>query len=475
MISLNNLLEIGATAMQASKLRMSVVSHNVANVATEGYHRQRVVLSEQPPLDPTNLSTYRYSVGTGVKVEDIVREYDLLMENRLRGETSSYNYQKQLSTVLTDAEALLTGSETSNFTVRLSEFWNAWQDLSNHPESLAFRNILLQRTEALTDQFNMMAAQIGDHRADILTGTTLGIPPASGAIADDVTAINTYALEIANLNDKIRIMAVSGNDVNDLLDQRDALVNQIAEKVNLTLTREADATYTLTVDGQTLVSGATTNAISITNDNPIALELNGAAIVPTSGAIAGWIAGAAKFDSLRADLDTLALELVAQVNALHFTGYDLNGVTGVNFFNPLTTGAADIALDAGLVNTPENIAAAATLHALGVPNVGDGAIALQIADLETTRLAALNNLSAAAYYTNMVTTLGAESQTAADLANNGDAVVTTLQNTILSNTGVNMDQEMVDMLSAQRAFQAASKLINAADEMMDVVINRLKA
>jgi flagellar hook-associated protein 1 FlgK len=480
MLTSMDLLRIGETGLIAHKARMAVTSHNVVNVNTPGYHRQRVKLTTQPPVDNSGLSTFRYAFGTGVKIAAIVRDYDILRENSLRASMGNASYFSQLAESLKDLEGLAAGNGQSNLTTRLQEFWASWQDLANNADSYAHRSALLQSARALSAQINNLHSQMSNYRAGMLSGALAG---TSGSIANEIEDINSLAVEIADLNHTIFLAKSRGSDVNDLMDRRDAAVLELSQKTSLTLVREDDSTYTITVDGQDLVRQYQANAITITSDNPPSFELDGAAITITNGRVAALTTAMSRADTFLTDMDTLAASLITEVNALHLQGYDLYGLHASNDYDPdhiffSGTGAADIAVDTAILADPALIAAAATRHADGpppVPNEGDGAQALAIADLCAVRIPALTNRTMAQFYLDRISDLGAEANAAADMADNGQAVVDMLQQSILSDTGVSLDEEMVELLSAQRAFQASARVVQMADGILDVIINQIGA
>lgn len=473
MVSLNNILEIGKTGLMAHQARMAVASHNIVNVNTPGYRRQRVLLETQPPLDVSANSTRKITFGSGVKIADIVRDYDLSMERALGSEISSTGYHDQLAQALRDAQGMLVGTGEADFAAQMTEFWNAWQDVANNADTVAYRSVLLQKTDAMCSMFNDMAARLGEYRNDISAGSGAD---ATGAVARNVKDINSIADKIADLNQKIKILSIRGNDANDLLDERDLLVRDLSELVNTDIVYEQDATYTILVDGQELVTDSTSNHIVVTSSEPVGLELNGEIINPEGGELKAWIDSVDVFEDIISQLDTMALEMVALVNNAHSSGYDLDGVTGVNFFDPGTTGAADIRLDTMIEDNPRAIAAAANRHWDGsawVPNVGDGANALAIADIGEENLVGLNNQTFNAFYVNLLADLGTTILTEEALADHNGSVVDMISNTLAGQSGVNLDEEMTEILSAQRAYAASAKVVSMADELLDIIINRM--
>ena len=476
MASLTDILTIARSGVLTHQERLAIISHNIANVDTEGYTRQKAVLGTNPPNQPTRYSTRNYDVGTGVRIEDVVRAYSGMKEGTLLTQLSDYNLHSQLANALPELEALIQGDGDASLATCLQEFWTAWQDVATNPDNIAMRNVLLEKSGALADQFNELATRLDNYRSGIVDGAG---PDFSGIVPDMADEINTLASQIQSLNQKIAIATNQGVNSNDLMDQRDTLIRSLAEKTNISVA----ADKTITIDGQILVSGdgSIRNDLTVNSTNPITLSLDGVDVSITSGELGGWLQTTAIVDTLRTDLDAMANEVATQVNALHTTGYDLDGNLGVDFFTG--TGADGIAVNTllydatnPLLNNPRLVAAAATVYDAGppaIPNTGDGAIALAIADLCDADLAALNDLTFNEYYTNLLSTLGTDINTEQALADNGESVINTLLNAIQSESGVSLDEEMIDMISAQRAFQASSRVVTTVDDMLDVVINRM--
>ncbi|MFH0881295.1 MAG: flagellar hook-associated protein FlgK [Lentisphaerota bacterium] len=480
MASLNDILSIGRSGVLTHQERLAVISHNIANVDTKGYHRQKAVLGTNPPNEPNLYATRNYSLGTGVKITDVIRLRDNLREQSLLAQTGELGEHELLAESLSDVETLMNGLGDASLSSRFQDFWAAWQDLANNADQLAYRSTLIENSVALTEQFNTLAGRLADYRTAIADGAG---PTLSGSAVSEVTEINDLATRIQDLNKRITILSSQGFGANDLQDRRDLLVRELSGKANVTVSSE----YEIRIDGQLLVSGDgnTRNDLSISNatSTPIELMLDGAVVNVNSGRLGALVETAAIVDNMSDNLDTLANELISQVNTIHQAGFDLDGNPGVEFFtgtgaagimvNPLIHNEANPSLD-----NPRLIAAAQTVHDPGPPvvaNVRDGANALAIADLCRALVPGLGSQTFDGYFSNMLTGLGAQIQAETDLAADSQAIVDMLEGAIQSATGVNLDEELVEMINAQRAYQASARVITTADSMMDVVINRMGA
>lgn len=488
MASLHDSLTIARSAILTHQERMAVISHNIANVNTPGYHRQRAVLGTNPPINPTIAETRHWDTGTGVTIIDVIRQYDNMQESLLIGQNGDAAYNDTLANGLANLESLVAGIGDAGLTDSLQSFWNAWQDVANNADVVAFRNVLIEKSITLTNQINTIAQRMDNFRNQIASGTP---PNTTGIIQDQVDEVNTLAEQISELNNKISYN-ISGFEPYSLQDRRTDLIRQLSELVDISVSSD----FTITIDGQTLVNadGSVLNTLEVADTaSPVSLTLDGSAVTVDSGSIGAWIDVASTIDSatgsLSQRLDILADTLFNEVNALHSTGYDLNGNNDpLNLFFTGSDNNGDGYIDADtltvnssiydssnpLNNHPELIQAAATRYSAGpppVPNTEDGAIALQIAALASTTPAALNSMHFHEFIPDALATIGARIDTARTMADENEAIISALNDAIQQATGVNLDEELIDMLSAQRAYQAASKLFTIIDEMLLTTIN----
>ena len=224
------------------------------------------------------------------------------------------------------------------------------------------------------------------------------------------------------------------------------------------------------MDGNLLVSGVSVQDTMETYDaggGQLLVRTAGSAtpLTLTGGSIQGTITardGALK--SLQDGLNNLASQLITQVNAVYSGGYDLNGNTGGTFFSG--TNASDITVTAALANDPSLIQAA------GVPGAaGDNQVALALAQLADAKQAGLGNQTFSESYNATVANLGSSISTVNSQISDQQIVQNMLQNQRNSVSGVSIDEEMTNLLSFQRAFQASARLVTTIDSMLDEVVN----
>lgn len=341
------MLGISASGLMAAQQALDITSHNIANVNTDGYTRQRVDLA--PKEAQFNDGSF---VGQGV-VATVSRVYDQFIAKQMTSSTSAFSEADTLSTYATQVDNLVSSDATS-VSAPLNSFFNAVNDVANDPSSLAARQVMLEDARSVSHQFNTLSTQFDDVRQQ--TNSQMG------AMLND---INSYTQNIADLNDKIVLAssrATDGQLPNDLLDQRDALINKIAEKFSVTTQPQQDGSINLFISsGQYLVMGNSAANLSlgssVTDGAHKSILADGVDI--TKQISGGQISGLLKFqntvlDPAQQQLDLMAVGFAAKFNDIHngnntvdplqAKSFDLTGNPGKDFFavdNPKVTANTD--------------------------------------------------------------------------------------------------------------------------------------
>jgi flagellar hook-associated protein 1 FlgK len=394
--------------------------------------------------------------GGGVEVTDITRTRDSFLEARARTEHGQSTYLNSLSGTYSYLEELTNEPSDTGLQALLGEFWAGWGDLANNPGESTTRNQVIQRasvvTGALHSAYEGVSAMWSTTRAHM------------GTLVDEV---NSTAQSIASLNATIQRAHGAGLPVNELADQRDQHVLRLAELAGVSTLNRSDGTIDVFVAGSTLVSGSTTRELTLTGavrldqqaGDPIALRWadNGVAIVPGGGQLAAGleVTGVVLPGHVTA-LDRVAERLADRVNTQHRAGYGLDGVNDRPFFTGTTAATIAVAL-----TSADHVAAS---------SVAGGGLDTGNADL----LADLGRKddSADAVYRDVVATLAVVAQNTGRRADIQAQVTTDVDIARAGASGVNLDEEMTSMLSYQRAYEAAARLMTAMDQMLDVLVNR---
>jgi len=468
--SLYGVFNTGQSALQAQQQGINVVGHNIANVNTPGYSRQRLVLDPNEPI-PSKPGM----LGTGVDVAEVQRIYDRFVGAQLQIETTTLGQWEAYKNSMARLEGVFNESRGYGLSQAMGEFWNAWNDLSNNPGGQAERVALITKSETLSTTFQ-------DFRDDMVNLQK----DADFSIKMTVAEINTLSNQIAGLNSQIRSAEAVGQNANDYRDQRDLLINQLAILIDTNSYELDDGQITVTLNsGKPLVEGNTALALSNTPDGSgfndlIWNDYSGNTFVVTSqitgGKVKGWLnVRDVAIPNYLGQLDTLATGIITEVNALHSTGYGLvspaTGLpyTGVDFFSG--TSADDITVSATVQGDFKAVSASSTQA--GIP--GDNGNAILIANLQNqlTLGGAPATSTFDQYFSAMISELGSDVRAADNYYNHQQGMVTLLENNRESASGVSLDEEMVDLIKYQHAYESAARLISIVDEMLDSLMSML--
>jgi flagellar hook-associated protein 1 FlgK len=291
-----------------------------------------------------------------------------------------------------------------------------------------------------------------------------------------VDDINAKVAQIADLNQKIAQVEVDGHSANDHRDQRDLLLKELSNLIDINHFEDADGYMTvLTGSGKPLVDNVNSwslatspNASGFKNVNWV--DSNGALQDITGELNAGQLKGLIEArDTLIPgylnDIDTLAQTIMDEVNVLHSAGFALDGSTNNDFFDAATGQTMEI--DAAILADINLIAASST--AAGVP--GDDSNAIAIAQLQSSLTMNGNTTTFDDYYGSMVRQVGSDVRSAGIYFDHQTSMLSQLENYREEVSGVNLDEEMIDLVKFQHAYQAAAKIISNVDEMLETLIS----
>ncbi|HLA75153.1 MAG TPA: flagellar hook-associated protein FlgK [Gammaproteobacteria bacterium] len=356
MANSGDVLGIGVSGLLAFQRSLATTSHNISNVNTAGYSRQLVDLAARAPVASGN-----GYIGTGVEASTVRRAYDGFLTAQVRTTTSSSSQLDNYYSLASQVDNLLADSNTG-LSPTLQSFFNALQGVANDPSSLPARDVLLSSGQGLTDRFHFIDQQLADQRSSV-----------NSRLQNTVTEINSLATALANVNDDIATaLGASSQTPNDLLDQRDELLNQLAQRVSVTtVTQDNGAVNVFIGNGQSLVIGTQTNALTIANNvfdptrSEVAYVIGSSTSIISDNLTGGTLGSALDFrrqilDTAQNALGRVATGLATTFNAQHLEGLDLNNALGANFFtvgtpdvlvNSANTGSATVAAVIASVNS----------------------------------------------------------------------------------------------------------------------------
>ncbi len=459
MAGLFDIVNLGVTALLSHRGALSVRSHNLANVDTPGYSRQEAILGANPPFPPagTAQALLEGQIGTGVHITTIRRAREAFLSVQARICLGARARWQAAAGPLLEAESVLAPAPGEDFSVLLDDFWSAWEALANRPEDLGLRKVLVATASTLARTFNDHVERLQSIRLTVDTGIRARVEEVNGLVG-----------QIAEYNRQIAVALGEGRAPNDLYDSRDLLLDRLSELVGAIPANSADAHLIVYLDGRPLIQGASAHPLSLTATGDgveIHSSYDSAAVQIANGEIGGLLyARDTAIPAYLDQLDTIAAALVAEVNTLHQTGFGLDGLSGRDFFLAGAT-AADIDLDPAVLADVNAIAAAAT----DAP--GDGSIALQIANLRTTPLAGGRTINELAH--SFLSILGDDIATCENSSRAQQFALDQIQQQQQSISGVSIDEELSYLTLSQRAYEAAARVVTAADRMLGIIIEQM--
>jgi flagellar hook-associated protein 1 FlgK len=326
-----SILSIGQSALAAAQAGLNTTGHNIANASTPGFSRQVVIQGAAQPQD------FGFGfMGQGTQVSTIQRIYNEYLGVQVQSAQASksgldtyYTQIKQIDNMLGDATAGLSPS--------LQDFFSGIQAMASNPSNVPARQAALSSADTLVGRFQSLAGQLNEISQGV-----------NSQIRSSVNAINSYAEQIAQLNDSIgKAQRATGQPPNDLLDQRDQLVLNLNKEIKATVVKQGDGSYNVFIgNGQPLVVGTTTSKLISTTSatDPskvvVAYQSNSGSTIPLgeSSLVGGQLGGLVEFRSKTLEpaqnaLGQVAIGLASTFNAQHSLGQDLNGNLGGALFS----------------------------------------------------------------------------------------------------------------------------------------------
>jgi flagellar hook-associated protein 1 len=450
-------LNTALSALYAQQRGLAVTGQNIANANTEGYSRQRVQMRAVGAAPVGAIYSVDNGVGGGVEVSGVARLQDDLLVSRSRSEHAQDSYLNGVQNTYSQVEQVFDEPSDTGLQAQLGQFWNNLHDLANNPGDLATRETVLQQAQVVATGFNTA-------HTNLATSWTV-----SRQVLDSrLTEVNSTADTVAQLNSAIRAAQNAGAPSNSLVDQRDQGIMRLSELTGATTVNRTDGTVDVYVSGSILVGGDVARHLQATGagrledegitpvtvqwtDTLATASVSGGEVAADMQAIGQILPGQS------ASIDQVATSLMSVVNTQHALGYDLNGTAGGPLFSG--TGASDLAV---AITDPRLVAASGTQTPGG--------------NLDAANATALASLATAAggpdtQYKTMIANLGVTSQSAARRVSIQDGVKQQVDDALSAQSGVNIDEEMTNMLAYQRAYEAAARVMSVVDSSLDTLIN----
>lgn len=437
-----DLLSIASSGAKAARAALDITSQNIANVSTEGYVRRSVDLKEVAP------STAFGQVGSlsGVRVAGVTRHADAfrLAEARRTGSDAA-----RANAELGGVEKVESSLENAQVYDAIGNFEKALEGLTADPTNSSLRSAVLESAGTMSRAFNIASTS--------LQSTAEGLQFEASAGVDEV---NGYAQELAKINLRLARAQNGSTDQSALLDQRDQMLQKLAEHADISVTVAANYTVEVRLGsgGATpLVQGGTAAQLSMTTatDGTLAFDLAGSPVTLSGGDLAGKAQALVHVRDYRADLDTVASNIMATANAVQTNGAALDGSAGLALFSG--TGAATMAV--ALTNGAQLATAAA----------GSPANSRDASNLTALR----NALTSTDVSGQMNSLLYAVSSKVSGLTTTRDTLNTialSASTVLQAQAGVDLDEEAVNLIRYQQAFQASGRAMQVASDIFDTLL-----
>ena len=424
--------------MSVSQASIQTTSHNINNMNTPGYSRQKVEQSAKSAYSNPgyNSSLGPGQLGTGVQATDIVRIRNTFYDFQYRNETHNYGQTSIKYQHYTNMEKIFNEPSDSAISSSMSEFFSSWQELSKSPNDEGAKDIVIQNAKYLANNISTVKSKL-----DQLSSQ------AEKKLNDDVSEINDMLNQIRDLNKDIKLIQGSGKTPNDLMDKRDAVIDDLSYKLNLENS-----------DVQKLINKKLEDGTPVTLD-----ELKN--IKGVSGEIQGSLDMIDKISEYTDDLTNLAKGLSQAVNNI-LNGKDANNTDAIPSTNQVIfefNADEDPIIKANdkLLDSPKDLFITADV-AQKMYNLKDEKITIDGEDIT------IGN-----YYNNIIQKLGNESKEVIRAEKNQSKLIEEIDNLRLNVSGVSLDEEMVNLIQFQHSYNASAKVISTIDSLLDVVVNSL--
>jgi flagellar hook-associated protein 1 len=327
MPGINGALSIAGWSLYNSQLSLEIASHNVANANTEGYSKQSLKIEPNVPI-----RMGPGEIGTGARAIEVLREHDDFISSQVNAKTSQYYYWKTQNDAMSEIDTIFNETGENGLNEMMSAFWSAWGDISDNPDGTAERESILATSNNLIQALHNMDYDLRENQRNL-----------DDNVRGAIDQVNTIISEIADLNNQISTVEISGSvNANDLRDSRDGLINELSQYMDISYYEEESSGQVMVyiMGGTPLVLGTSTYSISTERNATTGFsdmmwqDISGREVNITNelegGKLAGWVdTRDTMYSTYLDELNTLTDEITWQVNSLHADGTGLEAVNSM--------------------------------------------------------------------------------------------------------------------------------------------------
>jgi flagellar hook-associated protein 1 len=453
-VSLSSALNTAKGALFSQQMAIDVAGANIANVNTIGYSRQRAVLAAVGSVDGDS-----GSVSAGVAVESIERVYDAYLESQLVNQTQKTGFSDEMSSLLGRVETIFDETTDGGMNDILSEFWGAWEDLSANPTGQVERDSVVAVGDKLAAMMRTYMTDLRELQSDIDT-----------TISQKIPQINECAAELADLNTKMIASEQGTGDTNTLEDSQVQRLQELAGLIGVTYLDDENGVKSVYLpNGTPLVEKGQYRELQL-KDSPSRIVVAGRTDESLDDIIDGGQLGALLevrdtiLPSYREKLDALAGAIITAVNEQQRLGYDRYGNAGGDFFDSTSLGAQTMGVSAAVVADANMVAASSTV-------AGDGDNARKIAAIKDALIMSSSTATIGEGYASFIGKVGLDASQAKRSADHNQLVMDQVSNQRESVSGVSIDEEMLSLIRYQMGYNAAGKLTQTINELLDTLMS----
>ncbi len=488
-------LETARKGLIVSQKAIEVTGHNIANANTIGYSRQRLNIQSVEPASA--VSRYALSsvelIGQGARIASVEQIRNSFLDNQFRKETSLGSSWGTRSEGLGYVELLFDELHGTGLSAAINQFSGSLQELTKSPATNENRTNVLQNAISLAETLQHFSTQLSDKQGEL--DQTVQVMTGQ---------INTIAQSIAALNSQIGQYELSGQQANDLRDQRNSQLDDLSKLIDFTTAEDSKGQLQVFLGDQKLVDYITvrnlTNELTVDNplngetdalssviweDNSTAVSINSGSLQATLDLRDGATADNVGVPYFSLELDRLTVGLANAFNEVHEAGWTLpnaaagtTSVTGIPFFTTEldTLGVAKPMSASSIrvnpaIETNLSLIAASDAQVTSDSITGNNKNALSMVALfSSEEIPDLGSFSG--FINGFIGTVAAEANQANNRAENQNVLTDSIDKQRASIMGVSLDEETTNLIKFQHSYAAAARVITTIDEMLDVLINR---
>ncbi len=444
-------INLASRSLQADQLALEVTGQNITNADVPGYSRQEALLTpvSGPGASVPELSGSPVAPGGGVDVALVQRTHAAWLDAaaaQLSAQSGQASINDQSAQQL---QSLLAEPTDAGLSATTDRFLTAFGNLASHPEDAAARDNVLRAAQELTGRIQQLSQGIDSLRQNL-----------ANQASDNIAAVNDLAKQVAALDGQISQAQAAGGAPNELIDQRDQLLEQLTQRTGATASGQEGGELVVSIGGINLIQGTHAEALSLQTGSPpsVLIARTGTAVTAAGGQLGAQLNWANTIlPGYQSRLDGFRDGLAAAVNNLHQSGRDPAGAAGQPFF--VTDAGGNLAVNPALIADPKKVVA-------GDGTAGNGAVALAISNLGSAASGTLTP------YQRLVADIGSQASESHSQSQQADASRQQIREMQSSESGVNLDEELAHMVSLQHAYAASARLLSTYDQMLTTLIQQ---